>query len=116
MSTPPSDEVVINEDKQKAAVTKSDCEVVEAEASKQSALSRLKKSAYAKISELRSAGKLAAQVAANATAAERTIASLLTPSSEQTATAAAAFNALCTPGMGRRMLNESPSAFRFKVK
>jgi len=41
----------------------------DAEASKQSALSRLKKSAYAKISELRSAGKLAAQVAANATAA-----------------------------------------------
>ena len=41
----------------------------DAEASKQSALSRLKKSAYSKISELRSAGKLAAQVAANATAA-----------------------------------------------
>ena len=40
----------------------------DAEASKQSALSRLKKSAYTKISELRSAGKLAAQVAANATA------------------------------------------------
>ena len=40
----------------------------DAEASKQSALSRLKKSAYSKISELRSAGKLAAQVAANATA------------------------------------------------